>query len=45
MEMIPGVVMLNNKALDMEKGEKELEKVKAIIYSMTIKEREKSSHL
>ena len=39
MEMIPGV---DSKALgqvDMEKGEKEMAKMEAIIYSMTIKER------
>ena len=43
MEMIPGVNSDMLKQIDMEKGEKELEKVKAIIYSMTIKERRNPS--
>ncbi|MDD5793298.1 signal recognition particle protein [Clostridium sp. HCP1S3_B4] len=43
MEMIPGVNSDMLKKIDMEKGEKELEKVKAIIYSMTIKERRNPS--
>ena len=38
-EMIPGVNAQQLGQIDMEKGEKQLEKIKAIIYSMTIKER------
>ena len=43
LEMIPGFNNDMLKQVDMEKGEKELEKVKAIIYSMTLKERRNPS--
>lgn len=42
-EMIPGVNAQQLGQIDMEKGEKQLEKVKAIIYSMTLKERRNPS--
>ena len=43
MEMIPGVDSKALGQIDMEKGEKEMAKMEAIIYSMTIKERRNPS--
>ncbi len=39
MEMLPGVSSEQLQGLDMEKGQKEMAKMEAIIYSMTLKER------
>ena len=39
MEMLPGVSSEHLQGLDMEKGQKEMAKMEAIIYSMTLKER------
>ena len=43
MEMIPGVNAQQLEALDMEKSEKQMAKMKAIIQSMTVKERRNPS--
>lgn len=43
MEMIPGVDSKALGQIDMEKGEKQMAKIEAIIYSMTIKERRNPS--
>ena len=43
MEMIPGVNAQQLEALDMEKSEKQMAKMKAIIQSMTVKERSNPS--
>ncbi|MCI5727485.1 MAG: signal recognition particle protein [Clostridium sp.] len=39
MEMLPGISSEQLQGLDMEKGQKEMAKMEAIIYSMTLKER------
>ena len=43
MEMVPGVDSKALGQIDMEKGEKQMAKIEAIIYSMTIKERRNPS--
>lgn len=43
MEMIPGANMKELGNIDMEKGQKQLSKTEAIIYSMTLKERRNPS--
>jgi len=42
-EMVPGVDSKTLGQIDMEKGEKQMAKIEAIIYSMTIKERRNPS--
>lgn len=44
-DMIPGISAADKKAIDIEKGKKDLEKMKAIIQSMTNAERENPSIL
>lgn len=43
MEMIPGVNSAQLGSIDMEKSEKQMERIKSIIYSMTLKERRNPS--